>query len=59
MFASKQGAAEVVGIDKHDYRLEKSISLGATKSMKFKSLEDLIKQTEEITNGELFDVVVE
>jgi len=59
MFASKQGAAEVVGIDKHDYRLEKSISLGATKSMKFKSLEDLIKQTEEMTNGELFDVVVD
>ena len=59
MFASKQGAAEVVGIDKHDYRLEKSISLGATKSMKFTTLEDLNRQTEEITNGELFDVVVD
>ena len=35
MFASKQGAAEVVGIDKHDYRLEKSISLGATKTIKY------------------------
>ena len=54
MFASKQGAAEVVGIDKHDYRLEKSISLGATKSMKFNNLDDLMKQTEDITNGELF-----
>ncbi|MBP05324.1 MAG: hypothetical protein CL728_01100 [Chloroflexi bacterium] len=59
MFASKQGAAEVVGIDKHDYRLEKSISLGATKSMKFTSLENLIQQTEDITNGELFDIVVD
>ncbi|RZP14282.1 MAG: hypothetical protein EVA32_01540 [Chloroflexi bacterium] len=59
MFASKQGAAEVVGIDKHDYRLEKSISLGATKSMKFTSLENLIQQAEDITNGELFDIVVD
>ena len=45
MFASKQGAAEVVGIDKHNYRLDKSISLGATKTIKYVSLEDLTKKT--------------
>ena len=59
MFASKQGAAEVVGIDKHDYRLDKSISLGATKTIKYISLEDLIEKTEDITDTELFDVVVD
>tara|TARA_B110000116_G_scaffold135061_1_gene117103 strand:- start:483 stop:1481 length:999 start_codon:yes stop_codon:yes gene_type:complete len=59
MFASKQGAAEVVGIDKHNYRLDKSISLGATKTIKYVSLEDLTKKTEDITDGELFDVVVD
>ena len=59
MFASKQGAAEVVGIDKHDYRLEKSISIGATKTMKFINLDDLIQKTEDLTNGELFDIVVD
>ena len=59
MFASKQGAAEVVGIDKHDYRLEKSISVGATKTMKFVNLDDLIQKTEDLTNGELFDIVVD
>ena len=59
MFASKQGAAEVVGIDKHDYRLEKSISLGATKTIKYVSLEDLVERAEEVTDGELFDIVVD
>ena len=59
MFASKQGAAEVVGIDKHNYRLDKSISLGATKTIKYVSLEDLTKKTEDITDGELFDIVVD
>ena len=59
MFASKQGAAEVIGIDKHNYRLDKSISLGATKTIKYVSLEDLTKKTEDITDGELFDVVVD
>jgi L-iditol 2-dehydrogenase len=59
MFASKQGAAEVVGIDKHSYRLDKSISLGATKTIEYVSLEDLIEKTEKITDDELFDVVVD
>ncbi len=59
MFASKQGAAEIVGIDKHDYRLEKSISIGATKTMKFVNLDDLIQKTDDLTNGELFDIVVD
>ena len=59
MLASKQGASEIVGIDKHDYRLDKSISLGATKSIKYESLENLIERSEEVTNGELFDIVVD
>ncbi len=58
MFASKQGAAQVVGIDFEEYRCEKSLEIGATGTINA-SNDDVLEAAEALTDGELFDVVVD
>ena len=58
MFAAKQGATQVVGIDLEEYRCEKAMELGATSTVNA-SDDDITEAAEEITKGKLFDVVVD
>ncbi len=58
MFASKQGAAQVVGIDLEEYRCEKALELGATGTINASS-DDVAEAAKELTDGNLFDVVVD
>jgi threonine dehydrogenase-like Zn-dependent dehydrogenase len=58
MIAERQGAQQVVGIDLEEYRCRKSSELGATHTINA-SNENTIEASNEITNGEMFDVVVD
>jgi threonine dehydrogenase-like Zn-dependent dehydrogenase len=58
MFAEKQGAVQIVGIDLEEYRCKKSLELGATGTINA-SNDDVLEAGKEITHGELFDVVVD
>jgi threonine dehydrogenase-like Zn-dependent dehydrogenase len=58
MFASKQGAAQVVGIDLEEYRCKKALELGATGTINA-STDDVVEAAKELTGGKLFDVVVD
>lgn len=58
MFASKQGAAQVVGIDLEEYRCQKALELGATGTVNA-SNDDVEEAAKELTHGRLFDVVVD
>ncbi len=56
--AEKQGARQVVAIDLLDYRLRKSLEIGATHAVN-PDQENLVEAIEEITDGEGIDVVVD
>lgn len=58
MIAEAQGAEQVIGIDKLDYRLKKSLELGATHTVNPEN-ENLFEVLDEITKGEGVDVVVD
>jgi L-iditol 2-dehydrogenase len=58
MFASKQGAVQVVGIDLEEYRCEKALELGATGTINA-STDDVQAAAQELTAGKLVDVVVD
>ncbi len=58
MFASKQGAAQIVGIDLEEYRCEKALELGATGTINA-STDDVVEAAAALTDGQLFDVVVD
>jgi threonine dehydrogenase-like Zn-dependent dehydrogenase len=58
MIAERQGADQVIGIDKLDYRLKKSLELGATHTVN-PDREDLYATLDEITKGEGVDIVVD
>jgi threonine dehydrogenase-like Zn-dependent dehydrogenase len=58
MFAEKQGAVQIVGIDLEEYRCKKSLELGATGTINA-SNDEVLEAGKEITHGELFDVVVD
>ena len=54
----KLGAGKVIAIDRHDYRLAKSIQQGATHTVNTNN-EDPIAAVQELTNGQGADVVIE
>ena len=58
MIAERQGAQQVVGIDLEEYRCRKSIELGATHTINA-SNENTIEAATEITDGGMFDIVVD
>jgi threonine dehydrogenase-like Zn-dependent dehydrogenase len=58
MFAERQGAQQVVGIDLEEYRCRKSMELGATQTINA-SNENTLEAATEITGGDLFDIVVD
>jgi L-iditol 2-dehydrogenase len=58
MFASKQGASQVVGIDLEEYRCQKALELGATNTINA-SRDNVDEAARELTGGRLFDVVVD
>ena len=58
MIAEAQGAEQVVAIDKLDYRLKKSLELGATHTIN-PDREDLYGTIDEITKGKGIDIVVD
>lgn len=58
MFADKQGAAQVVGIDLEEYRCQKALELGATETINA-STDDVVEAANTMTGGKLFDVVVD
>jgi threonine dehydrogenase-like Zn-dependent dehydrogenase len=58
MFAERQGAQQVVGIDLEEYRCRKSMELGATHTINA-SNENTLEAATEITGGDLFDIVVD
>lgn len=58
MIAERQGAEQVVGIDLEEYRCRKSTVLGATHTINA-SNESVLEAAEEITSGDMFDVVVD
>lgn len=58
MFAAKQGATQVVGIDLEEYRCKKALELGATGTINA-SKDDIEEAAKELTGGKLFDVVVD
>ncbi len=58
MIAEKQGAAQVIGLDLHDYRLKKSLELGATDTIN-PSRENAAEAIKEITKGHGVDIVVD
>ena len=58
MIAEKQGAGQIVGIDLEEYRCKTSSSLGATHTINA-SNDDVVQASEEITEGQMFDVVVD
>lgn len=58
MIAEAQGAEQIIGIDKLDYRLKKSLEVGATHTVN-PDRESLYEVIEEITRGEGVDIVVD
>ena len=58
MIAEKQGAGQIVGIDLEEYRCKTSSSLGATHTINA-SNDDVVQASEQITEGQMFDVVVD
>jgi threonine dehydrogenase-like Zn-dependent dehydrogenase len=58
MIAEKQGAAQVIGMDLHDYRLKKALELGATDTVN-PSKEKLGEAIQELTKGKGLDVMVD
>ena len=58
MIAERQGAEQVVGIDLEEYRCRKSARLGATHTINA-SNESVLEAAQEITSGDMFDVVVD
>jgi threonine dehydrogenase-like Zn-dependent dehydrogenase len=58
MIAERQGAQQIVGIDLEEYRCRKSSELGATHTINA-SNENTLEASTEITDGNLFDVVVD
>ena len=58
MIAERQGAGQIVGIDLEEYRCKTSSSLGATHTINA-SNDDVVQASEEITKGQMFDVVVD
>ena len=58
MIAEKQGAEQIVGIDLEEYRCKTSSDLGATHTINA-SNDDVVQASEEITEGQMFDVVVD
>ena len=58
MIAERQGASQIVGIDLEEYRCKTSSSLGATHTINA-SNDDVVQASEQITEGQMFDVVVD
>ena len=58
MIAERQGAEQIVGIDLEEYRCKTSSDLGATHTINA-SNDDVVQASEEITKGQMFDVVVD
>ncbi len=58
MIAEAQGAEQVIGIDKLDYRLKKALEVGATHTVN-PTTEDLFGTLDEITKGQGVDVIVD
>jgi threonine dehydrogenase-like Zn-dependent dehydrogenase len=58
MIAEKQGAVQVIGLDLEDYRLRKSLELGATHTIN-PSRENVEEALAEITKGEGIDFFVD
>ena len=58
MFAARQGASQVVGIDFEEYRCQKALELGATNTINATN-DDVEEAAKELTDGNLFDVVVD
>ena len=58
MIAERQGAGQIVGIDLEEYRCKTSSSLGATHTINA-SNDDVVQAAEQITEGQMFDVVVD
>lgn len=58
MIAERQGAQQIVGIDLEEYRCRKSSELGATHTINA-SNENTIEASQEITGGDMYDVVVD
>jgi L-iditol 2-dehydrogenase len=52
------GALQVIVADRHDYRLEHSLRLGATHAVNVTN-EDLVERVREITGGAMADIAVE
>ena len=58
MIAERQGAGQIVGIDLEEYRCKTSSNLGATHTINA-SNDDVVQAAEQITEGQMFDVVVD
>ena len=58
MIAERQGAGQIVGIDLEEYRCKTSSNLGATHTINA-SNDDVVQASEQITEGQMFDVVVD
>ena len=58
MIAERQGAGQIVGIDLEEYRCKTSSNLGATHTITA-SNDDVVQAAEQITEGQMFDVVVD
>ena len=58
MIAERQGAGQIVGIDLEEYRCKSSSNLGATHTINA-SNDDVVQASEQITEGQMFDVVVD
>ena len=58
MIAERQGAGQIVGIDLEEYRCKTSSKLGATHTINA-SNDDVVQASEQITEGQMFDVVVD
>ena len=58
MIAERQGAEQIVGIDLEEYRCKTSSDLGATHTINA-SNDHVVEASEEITKGQMFDVVVD
>ena len=59
MIAERQGAGQIVGIDLEEYRCKTSSSLGATHTINASNDDDIVQASEQITEGQMFDVVVD
>ncbi|MEX0760835.1 MAG: zinc-binding dehydrogenase [Dehalococcoidia bacterium] len=58
MLAEKQGALQVIGLDLHDYRLDKARELGATHTVN-PTKEDPVEAVQDLTDGKGLDIVVD